>query len=152
MRGRINVSILVPDEVLLHLGSALVHDTKNMDQDVVNTSGAERRMLCATSPAQQPQHLPDDGTTTLNSEGHCGWSNMSNGKTDYGILYHVSRVMWWFHSPHGFVIMFKPRLIPNDPLQYKKQRSTYYLSLCLTSSSKNAIKYLGQQWRVYSLA
>ena len=60
--------------------------------------------------------------------------------------------MWWFHSPHGFVIMFKPRLSPNDPLHYKKQRSTYSLSLCLTFFSTNAIKYLGQQRRVYSLA
>jgi len=34
------------------------------------------------------------------------------------------RVMWWFHSPHGFVIMFKPRLISNDSLHYKKQWST----------------------------
>ena len=53
--------------------------------------------------------------------------------------------MWWFHTPHGFVIIFKPRLIPNDPLHYKKQWSTYYRSLCLTSSSTNAIKYLCQR-------
>ena len=62
-----------------------------MDQDIVNTSGAERRMLCATWSTQQAQQLPEDGTTILNSEGHCDWSNMSNKKTDYGILYPVSR-------------------------------------------------------------
>jgi len=62
-----------------------------------------------------------------------------------------SNVMWWFHAPHGSVLMFKPRLIPNDPLHYKKQWSTYYRSLCLTSFSTNANKYLGQQRGVYSL-
>ena len=47
------------------------------------------------------------------------------------IILLITFVMWWFHSPHGFVIMFKPRLNSNDPLHYKKQWSTYYRSLCL---------------------
>ena len=56
---------------------------------------------------------------------------------------------------HGFVIMFKPRLIPNDPLHYKKQWSTYYRSVSVSHTSSSVmlvIKYLGQQRRVYSLA
>ena len=52
--------------------------------------------------------------------------------------------------------MFKSRLIPNDPLHYKKQWSTYSLALSLGVSHPSqpmpAIKYLGQQKRVYSLA
>jgi len=58
MRGRINIGILISGEDLLHPGSALGRDAKNVDQDIANTSRAARRMLRATWPEQQPQYLP----------------------------------------------------------------------------------------------
>ena len=83
---------------------------------------------------------------------HVHGSTILGGGRQTAPRQNLGHVMWWFHAPHGFIIMFEPRLIPNDPLHYKEQRSTYSLALCLTSFSTNAIKYLGQQRRVYSLA
>ena len=69
MIGRINIGILVPGEDLLHPGSALGCDAKNMDQDIANTSEAARRMLCATWAEQQLQCLPEDDAAILNPDG-----------------------------------------------------------------------------------
>jgi len=41
MRGRINIGILVLGEDLLHPGSAVGCDAKNVDQDIANTSGPQ---------------------------------------------------------------------------------------------------------------
>jgi len=86
MRGRINIGILVPGEDLLHLGSALGRDAKNVDQDIANTSGAARQMLCATWPEQQPQYLPEDDAAMLNPDGY--WTGQNQIAT---FLYPVSR-------------------------------------------------------------
>jgi len=54
MRGRVNLGIMLPGENLLHPGSALGRDAKNVDQDIANTSGLQDGGCAqATWPEQQ---------------------------------------------------------------------------------------------------
>jgi len=98
MRGKINMGILV-SWYQLHPESALGRDAKNVDQDIANTSGVARQMLCPTWPEQKPQYLPEDDAAILNPDGQWTGQNWVTEKRIMTFLYPVSQSHSHFRHP-----------------------------------------------------
>ena len=98
MRGRINIGILVPSEDLLHPGSVLGRDAKNVDQDLANTSRG-RKTDVVRNMARTTTAIPAGGScSNIKSRWTLDWSKMSNRKSDYGVF--VSCISWYIRQSH----------------------------------------------------